>query len=126
MVVGIDGRGSSEPNVGEEELGLPAGEYVRFLRLAAGLETAEVARRAGVTEEWLSGFEAGRLVEDPTYDLLLSLVRATQPPRPEWWDSGHEHDLNLPSDAVWNRERHPDYWKKIDQVRALNRKARGA
>jgi len=30
-----------------------------------------------------------------SYEQITSLVRATQPPRPSWWDEGHEHDLSL-------------------------------
>lgn len=100
-------------------------EYVRSLRVRSGLPVVEVARRAGVTSRWLEQFEAGLIVEGINYDQLLALVRATQPERPAWWDSGHEHDLHLPSNAVRSRERYPDYWARIDQVRDANRRAQG-
>lgn len=99
-------------------------EYVRLLRVRSGLNVEEVAHRAGVTSEWLEQFEAGSILEGVNYDELLALVRATEPERPEWWDSGHEHDLHLPSSAVRSRERYPDYWERIDQVRDSNRRAR--
>lgn len=100
-------------------------EYVRLLRVRSGLPVEKVARRAGVTSQWLEQFEAGLILEGINYDQLLGLVRATEPERPEWWDSGHEHDLHLPSRAVRSRERYPDYWARIDQVRDENRRARG-
>lgn len=115
---------ASELSTRTDEGSLTPAEYLCSLRLAAGLSVGEVSRGAGVTEAWLVRFEAGRLAEGPNYDLLLRLIQATQPPRPEWWDSGHEHDLNLPGGAARSRERHAGYWEKIDQVRALNRKAR--
>ena len=67
--------------------------YVRSLRTSAGLSVGEVAARAGVEKGWLEQFEDGTVDEGPNYDLLLRLIAATQPPRPDWWDSGHEHDL---------------------------------
>ncbi len=100
-------------------------EYIHLLRVRSGLGVGEVARRAGVTAQWLEQFETGLIVEGINYDQLLALVRATQPERPEWWDCGHEHDLHLPPSAVRGRERHPDYWAQIDQVRDANRRARG-
>ena len=75
-------------------------EYIHLLRVRSGLRVGEVARRAGVTSQWLEQFEAGLIVEGINYDQLLALVRATQPERPEWWDCGHEHDLHLPPSAV--------------------------
>ncbi len=100
-------------------------EYIHLLRVRSGLGVGEVARRAGVTSQWLEQFETGLIVEGINYDQLLALVRATQPERPEWWDCGHEHDLHLPPSAVRGRERHPDYWARIDRVRDANRRARG-
>lgn len=100
-------------------------EYVRLLRVRSGLSVEEVGRRADVSTEWLEQFEAGLIREGINYDLLLALVRAIEPERPEWWDSGHEHDLHLPSTAVRSRERYPDYWARIDQVRDANRRALG-
>lgn len=74
-------------------------------------------------QEWLTSFEAGSLADGRPCDLLLKLIAATQPPRPDWWDSGHDHDLNLnlPSRAVRNRHRHPEYWRKIEAVHERNR-----
>ncbi|MGI8493577.1 MAG: helix-turn-helix domain-containing protein [Acidimicrobiales bacterium] len=114
--------GHSMDSDSESDGGAPTtSEYVRTLRMQAGLDTAEVAQRAAVTQQWLERFEAGLVEEGLNYDLLMSLVRATQPPRPDWWDSGHEHDLHLPPDAVRNRDRNRGYWEKIEQVRAHNR-----
>lgn len=101
-------------------------EYLRVLRTAAGLTVKEVARRAGVTPEWLERVEDGALPDGPSYELLLKLVAATQPPRPAWWDSGHEHDLNLPPSAVRDRNQHPEYWQKIEKVREANRRSRAS
>lgn len=100
-----------------------AADHVRSLRISAGLSTSELAIRAEVEENWLRRFEAGRLDEGPTYDLLLRLVAATQPSRPDWWDSGHEHDLHLPPSAIRDKDKHREYWKRIEQVREANRRA---
>jgi transcriptional regulator with XRE-family HTH domain len=97
--------------------------YLRKLRNEANLSVEIVAERAGVSSTWLERFEAGIDEGDVTYDLILRIVRATQPPRPDWWDEGHEHDLHLPSWATPGRDRHPAYWAKIDKVRAANREA---
>ena len=96
-------------------------EYVRFRRASSGLSLEVVASRAGVSEEWLARFEAGQTEDGPTYDLLLGLIAATEPPRPGWWDSGHEHDLHLPADAVRDRDKRAGYWAKIEEVRRANR-----
>lgn len=97
-------------------------EYLRSLRVSAGLSIGEVAERAGVDEHWLEQLEAGAVGEGPNYDLLLKLVAATQPPRPDWWDSGHEHDLHLPPGAVRDKDKHREYWRRIEQVRESNRR----
>lgn len=99
-------------------------EYVHALRARAGLSVAEVAARAGVSAVWLECFEAGLDEEGIDYGQLLTLVRATQPPRPDWWDDGHEHDLHLPSEAVVDRGGGEGYWGRIEQVRKANREAR--
>lgn len=99
--------------------------YVRSLRIGAGLSVADVAERAGVSVEWLQRFEAGLDEQGIDYDQLLNLVRAAQPPRPPWWDDGHEHDLHLPTEAIVDRVGNPDYWARIEQVRAVNREAHG-
>ncbi|HAM02205.1 MAG TPA: hypothetical protein DCQ30_08265 [Acidimicrobiaceae bacterium] len=98
--------------------------YLRKLRNEANLSIEVVAERAGVSSTWLERFEAGTDEGDISYDLILRIVRATQPPRPDWWDEGHEHDLHLPSWATPGRDHHPAYWAKIDKVRAANREAR--
>lgn len=70
--------------------------YLRKLRNEANLSIEVVAERAGVSSTWLERFEAGTDEGDISYDLILRIVRATQPPRPDWWDEGHEHDLHPP------------------------------
>jgi transcriptional regulator with XRE-family HTH domain len=95
--------------------------YVRSLRIGAGLSVAELAERVGVSVEWLERFEAGLDEDGISYERLLVLVRATQPPRPEWWDDGHEHDLHLPHGAITDRDGNRSYWAKIEQVREANR-----
>lgn len=97
--------------------------YVRALRTRAGLSVTDVARRAGMSATWLERFEAGLDEQGVDYGELLALVRATQPPRPDWWDDGHEHDLHLPPDAVLDRESNPGYWARIERVRQANREA---
>ena len=102
-------------------------EYVMGHRLDAGMSIEELAARVGVSARWLAAFESGEATAELTYDLLLRLVRATQPPRPEWWDEGHEHDLHLGPAGVSQSHRtsHPDYWARIEAVRAVNRSSRG-
>jgi transcriptional regulator with XRE-family HTH domain len=97
--------------------------YVRSVRVRAGLSVAELAERAGVSSEWLEQVEGG--VAEVLYDQLLELTRAAQPPRPERWDDGHEHDLHLPPEAVVDRDRNPGYWTRIEEVREAIREARG-
>jgi len=101
-------------------------EYIRQQRLAAGLSVEELAARVRVEPTWLAAFEDGSQTEELTYELLLELVRATQPTRPEWWDSGHEHDLHLgPNPTPPGQEPRPTgYWSRIARVRAANRTAR--
>ncbi len=101
-------------------------EYVRQQRLAAGLSVEELAARVRVEPTWLAAFEDGSRTEELSYELLLELVRATQPTRPEWWDSGHEHDLHLgPNPTPPGQEPRPTgYWSRIARVRAANRTAR--
>ena len=79
-----------------------------------------MAARAGVDPQWLASIEAGIGTHDVLYSQWLNLVRATQPPRPEWWDEGHEHDLHLPPGghhAPRTPEEH-DYWERIERVRS--------
>jgi transcriptional regulator with XRE-family HTH domain len=91
--------------------------------MSSGLSIDEVAHKAGVDQDWLMSFEAGSIDDGPNYDVLLKLIAATQPPRPDWWDSGHEHDLHLPSGAIRDKDKHPEYWERIEQVRNSNRRA---
>jgi transcriptional regulator with XRE-family HTH domain len=98
-------------------------EFVRRHRVNAGLSVGELAARAGVSPVWLERFEAGQGVDELTYDGLLALVRATQPPRPAWWDEGHEHDLHLGQAGVPDTSdpAAQDYWARIEAVRRANR-----
>jgi transcriptional regulator with XRE-family HTH domain len=97
-----------------------AGEQLQRLRLAAGMSIAEVAERAGVDADWLVRLEAGEGTGDVLYSQWVALVQATQPPRPEWWDGGYEHDLSLPPDG--HREPTTDtgraYWARVAEVAA--------
>lgn len=97
-----------------------AGEQLQRLRLAAGMTVAQVAERAGVDVDWLVRLEAGEGTGDVLYSQWVALAQATQPPRPEWWDGGYEHDLSLPPDG------HPEpttesgrrYWARVAAVAA--------
>ena len=97
-----------------------AGEQFQRLRLAAGMTIAEVARRAGVDGEWLARLEAGEGTHDVLYSQWVALTQATQPPRPEWWDGGYEHDLTLPPEG--HREPTTEsgrrYWARVATVAA--------
>ena len=97
-----------------------AGEELRLLREDAGMTVDEVAARANVDPGWLAGIEAGVGTHEVLYSQWVELVKATQPPRPEWWDEGYEHDLSLPpgghhepTTASGRR-----YWDRIAAVRA--------
>jgi transcriptional regulator with XRE-family HTH domain len=96
-----------------------SGLYLRSLREQAGMTLVDVADRAGVDPSWLDDVE-----RDGTHGLVYSeicnLVRATQPPRPEWWDEGYEHDLNLGPNAVVGpmSPSQQEYWARIEAVRA--------
>jgi transcriptional regulator with XRE-family HTH domain len=96
-----------------------SGEYLRSLRERAGMTVEEVAQRAGVDPTWLSDVERNG-THDLLYSDICSLVRATQPPRPDWWDEGYEHDLNLGPDAVVGplTPSQQEYWARIEAVRA--------
>jgi transcriptional regulator with XRE-family HTH domain len=95
------------------------GEYLRSLRRQAGMSIEEVAARAGRDPASLE-----RIERDGTHDLLYSeicnLVRGTQPPRPDWWDDGYEHDLNLGENPVVGplTAAQREYWARIEAVRA--------
>jgi transcriptional regulator with XRE-family HTH domain len=100
-----------------------SGLYLRSLREQAGMTLVDVADRAGVDPSWLDDVE-----RDGTHGLVYSeicnLVRATQPPRPEWWDEGYEHDLNLGPNAVVGpmSPSQQEYWARIEAVRAESRR----
>jgi len=100
-------------------------DYIRRRRVDAGLSIDDLAASAGVSPTWLASFEAGETTEELTYERLLALVRASQPPRPEWWDEGHEHDLHLgPAGAPETQTPEAkDYWARIEAVRTVNRSA---
>lgn len=105
-----------------EDKALSASEYIRGRRIQARMTVQSLAARAGVSVDWLEAFEAGWGAEELTYDRLLTLVRATEPPRPEWWDEGHEHDLHLGSSAAAvGAGGSSDYWARIQAVRTANR-----
>lgn len=107
-------------DTGEVAEAAHAGEQLQHLRTAAGMTIEEVAERAGVDVEWLRRLEAGEGTHDVLYSQWRALVRATQPPRPEWWDDGYEHDLSLPPDG--HREPTTDsgrrYWARVAAVAA--------
>ncbi len=120
---------ATPPQIGRDPTEVPESEspstyeYIHSLRIGAGLSIESVAQRAGVNPQWLERFESGFEVDGVGYETLLRLVRAAQPPRPAWWDDGHEHDLHLPDWAIPHKDRHPEYWGKIERVRAANREA---
>jgi len=97
-----------------------AGEQLQHLRVAAGMTVSEVAERAGVGADWLGRLETGEGTHDVLYSQWAALVRATQPPRPDWWDGGYEHDLSLPPDG--HREPTSEggrrYWARVAAVAA--------
>jgi transcriptional regulator with XRE-family HTH domain len=96
-----------------------SGEYLLSLRERAGMTLEEVAARAEVDPAWLDNVERNG-THDLVYSEICNLVRATQPPRPEWWDEGHEHDLNLGHNAVVGplTPSQQEYWARIEAVRA--------
>ena len=120
-----EGKDRDVKTLDSEGDAVPTSAYIHSLRIEAGLTIDDVAQRAGVNPEWLERFEAGLDEEGINYDQLLKLTQATQPPRPEWWDDGHEHDLHIPSESVVDRAASPRYWERIEQVRRANRRTRG-
>lgn len=103
------------------------GVWVRADRELVGMSIAQMVERLRtdplrpapwVTEEWLAGIEAGIGVLDLMYDDIAALQRATQPPRPDWWEGGYEHDLGF------SREGHAPprtpgyrrYWARVATV----------
>jgi transcriptional regulator with XRE-family HTH domain len=105
---------------GEPEHG---GLYLRQLRERAGMTQGEVADRAGVDVGWLAEVEEHG-TEGLVYSEIVAVVRATQPPRPEWWDEGHEHDLLVGPDgyAPPRSEAERRYWQRIETVRSAIRR----
>lgn len=96
-----------------------AGEQLRQLRQRAGMSVEEVAERAGVATARLRRLEQGLGTNSVLYDEWVKLVRATQPPRPAWWDEGHEHDLAVGEDGVMSVRSDAEraYWARIEAVR---------
>jgi len=103
------------------------GDYLRELRLQAGLTTEQVAARACMRASELEEIESVG-TQNLSYKQITSLVRATQPPRPSWWDEGHEHDLSLVDAHLAPRsEAEAKYWARVGNVRnvvALQRSRR--
>jgi transcriptional regulator with XRE-family HTH domain len=99
------------------------GEYLRQLRVRAGMTRDEVATRAGVDVGWLAEVEQHG-TEDLMYSQIVTVVRATQPPRPEWWDEGHEHDLLVGPNghAPPRSDGERRYWQRIETVRSAIRR----
>ncbi len=97
-----------------------AGEQLQRLRRRAGMTIEEVASRAGVDPAWLAGLEAGQGTHEVLYSQWAALVRSTQPPRPEWWDEGYEHDLSLPPGGhrAPTTESGRRYWARVATVAA--------
>ncbi len=96
-----------------------SGEHLRVLRERAGMTLEEVAQRAGVDPGWLDDIERNG-THELLYSEICNLVRATQPPRPEWWDEGYEHDLNLGPNgyAEPRTPAHREYWRRVEAVRS--------
>lgn len=86
------------------------------------MTVGEVAGRAGVDPEWLADVEKHG-TESLGYGEITALIRATQPPRPDWWDEGYEHDLMLGPEgyAAPRTETQRRYWRRIEAVRATIR-----
>ena len=105
-----------------------AGEQLRELRERAGMTVEEAAARAGLSSAHWAEIEAHGTAGFG-YAEIVELVKATQPPRPDWWDEGHEHDLSLGEQGHLSpkTERQRAYWGRIEAVRAEIRKhyARG-
>jgi transcriptional regulator with XRE-family HTH domain len=114
--------GSVQNGRSADDSGPSASEYVRSLRLAAGLSIGEVARKAGVEEDWLQRFEAGPVEQGPNYDLLLKLIAATQPPARIGGIADMSTTCTYLQVPVRDRDRHRAYWERIEQVRETNRR----
>lgn len=95
-----------------------SGEQLRRLREQAGMTLDEVAARAGVDSRWLARIEREG-TEGLLYSEIMAIARSTQPPRPDWWDEGHEHDLQLGEGAYAGplTPEQESYWARIRAVR---------
>jgi transcriptional regulator with XRE-family HTH domain len=113
--IAYDRSTSFDPELTEPDHG---GEHLRRLRLRAGLTVEQVAARAGVEASALEEVERVG-TERLSYEQITSLVRATQPPRPLWWDEGHEHDLSLVDAHVApGSGAEANYWARVGSMRA--------
>ena len=70
------------------------------MRERAGMTVEEVAARAGVDPGWMTELGERHRTRELLYRQWVELVKATQPPRPQWWDGGRR------------------YWARIAAVRA--------
>ncbi len=111
----------------------PGGERLRRDRVAAGMNRAELAARVAsdpldprpyIDEAWIARVEAGVGVLDVSYEEWTVLWRSVEPPRPDWWEGGYEHDLYF----AWSGHREPDpdehnrrqYWARVRTVAEEN------
>jgi hypothetical protein len=85
------------------------------------LRTDPLYPRTDRDERWLADVEAGIGVLDLMYSDIAALGRASSPPRPEWWESGYEHDLRFAySGRGEDTESTPElrqYWAHVITVR---------
>jgi hypothetical protein len=108
------------------------GEHLRSDRERAGMSRAELAARARndsldprpyIDEAWITRVEADSGVQDVTFAEWMTLGRSLQPPRPDWWEEGYEHDLRF----AWSGHREPvtesgrQYWARVRTVAAEGR-----
>ncbi len=103
------------------------GVWVRADRERVGMSITEMVARLRtdplrpapwVTEEWLEGIEAGVGVLDLMYDDIAALGRAADPPRPDWWEEGYEHDLGFSKEghAPPRTPGYRRYWARVATV----------
>lgn len=107
-----------EPGIDDIDEFEHGGRQLRQAREQAGMTLEEVATGAGVDPEWLGDVERHG-THALLYSEICNLYRATQPPRPDWWDEGYEHDLNLGPDG-YAEPRNPEareYWDRVESVR---------
>lgn len=97
-----------------------AGEVLRGRRELAGMTRGDLAGVSGVPEETVAAME-DRLarVTVAEWDQYRAALRATAPPRPDWWEAGAAHDATLPrpDPAVLNDDERA-YWDAIDAWKA--------